>query len=120
MSNSSQRLLTSAQAIAETLAQEMRADPTVFIMGEDVGKFGSLYGNTRGLVDEFGATRVRDTPISETAIIGAAVGAAADGMRPVIELMFADFFGVLCDAIYNLMGLCCTNWPVQRSSVDAG
>jgi len=97
------RTFTPSQAMAETLAQEMQRDSTVFVMGEDVGKFGSLYGNTRGLIDEFGAARVRDTPISETAVMGAAVGAAADGMRPVVELMFADFFGVCYDAIYNLM-----------------
>lgn len=103
MDQKNERLLTSGKAIAETLAQEMRRDPSVFVMGEDVARFGSLYGNTQGLLDEFGEQRVRDTPISETAIVGAAVGAAADGMRPVIELMFADFFGVCYDAIYNLM-----------------
>lgn len=103
MTQANERALTSAEAIAETLAQEMRRDQNVFVLGEDVARFGSLYGNTRGLLDEFGEARVRDTPISETAIIGAAVGAAQDGMRPVIELMFADFFGVCFDAIYNLM-----------------
>ncbi|MCL4165234.1 UNVERIFIED_CONTAM: hypothetical protein GTU68_012330 [Idotea baltica] len=72
-------------------------------MGEDIGALGGVYGNTRGLLDEFGAERIRDTPISETAFIGAAVGAAQDGMRPVVELMFVDFFGVCFDAIYNLM-----------------
>lgn len=103
MTKTNERVLTSAEAINEALRQEMQSDPSVFVLGEDIGKFGSLYGNTRGLLDEFGASRVRDTPISETAIVGAAVGAAADGMRPVIELMFADFFGVCYDAIYNLM-----------------
>ena len=72
-------------------------------MGEDIAKFGGVFGNTRGLLDEFGAERIRDTPISETAFMGAAVGAAADGMRPIVELMFVDFFGVCFDAIYNLM-----------------
>ncbi|WP_255840519.1 alpha-ketoacid dehydrogenase subunit beta [Pseudomonas benzenivorans] len=89
--------------MAEATAQEMRADPTVFLMGEDVGPLGGVFGNTRGLYAEFGAERVRDTPISETAFISAAVGAAADGMRPIVELMFVDFFGVCMDAIYNLM-----------------
>lgn len=103
MEKNTKRVLTSAQAINETLIQEMHNDPSVFVMGEDIGKFGSLYGNTRGLLDTFGEKRVRDTPISETAILGAAVGAASDGMRPVVELMFADFFGVCYDAIYNLM-----------------
>jgi pyruvate dehydrogenase E1 component beta subunit len=89
--------------MAESVAQEMRIDPRVFVMGEDIGQLGGVYGNTRGLIEEFGAERVRDTPISETAFMGAAVGAASDGMRPVVELMFVDFFGVCFDAIYNLM-----------------
>lgn len=97
------RKLTIARAMAEATAQEMRVDPRVFVMGEDVGPLGGVFGNTRGLFDEFGAERVRDTPISETAFIGAAVGAASDGMRPIVELMFVDFFGVCMDAIYNLM-----------------
>ncbi len=98
-----ERKLTIARAMAEAVAQEMRIDPKVFVMGEDIGELGGVYGNTRGLLAEFGAERVRDTPISETAFIGAAVGAAQDGMRPVVELMFVDFFGVCFDAIYNLM-----------------
>lgn len=72
-------------------------------MGEDIAALSGVYGNTRGLLEEFGPERIRDTPISETAFIGAAVGAAQDGMRPVVELMFVDFFGVCFDAIYNLM-----------------
>ena len=100
---SNERKLTIARSMAEALAQEMRIDPTVFVMGEDIGTLGGVYGNTRGLMEEFGRDRVRDTPISETAFIGAAVGAAQDGMRPVVELMFVDFFGVCFDAIYNLM-----------------
>ncbi|MBX5452688.1 MAG: alpha-ketoacid dehydrogenase subunit beta [Acidobacteriia bacterium] len=97
------RKQTIARAMAEAIAQEMRTDPRVFVMGEDIGQLGGVFGNTRGLFEEFGPERVRDTPISETAFIGAAVGAAADGMRPVVELMFVDFFGVCMDAIYNLM-----------------
>ncbi|TLF47897.1 alpha-ketoacid dehydrogenase subunit beta [Halomonas urmiana] len=97
------RKLTIARAMAEATAQEMRQDPTVFVMGEDVGPLGGVFGNTRGLHEEFGSERVRDTPISETAFIGAAVGAASDGMRPIVELMFVDFFGVCMDAIYNMM-----------------
>ena len=99
----SDRKLTIARAMAESIAQEMRQDERVFVMGEDIAKFGGVFGNTRGLLDEFGAERIRDTPISETAFMGAAVGAAADGMRPIVELMFVDFFGVCFDAIYNLM-----------------
>ena len=98
-----ERRLTIARAMAEAIAQEMRTDPSVFVMGEDIAQLGGVFGNTRGLLDEFGAERVRDTPISETAFIGAATGAASDGMRPVVELMFVDFFGVCFDAIYNCM-----------------
>ena len=96
------RNLTVAKAMAEALAQEMRDDPSVVVLGEDIGPLGGVFGNTRGLYEEFGADRVRDTPISETAFIGAAVGMATSGMRPVVELMFVDFFGVCMDAIYNL------------------
>ncbi|SNT73938.1 alpha-ketoacid dehydrogenase subunit beta [Paracoccus seriniphilus] len=103
MTKPNERKLTIARAMAEAVAQEMRVDPSVFVMGEDIGTLGGVYGNTRGLLDEFGSERIRDTPISETAFIGAAVGAAQDGMRPVVELMFVDFFGVCFDAIYNLM-----------------
>lgn len=103
MTKSNERKLTIARSMAEAVAQEMRVDPGVFVMGEDIGALGGVYGNTRGLIEEFGTERIRDTPISETAFIGAAVGAAQDGMRPVVELMFVDFFGVCFDAIYNLM-----------------
>jgi pyruvate dehydrogenase E1 component beta subunit len=98
-----ERRLTIARSMAEAIAQEMRIDKRVFVMGEDIGELGGVFGNTRGLLEEFGKERIRDTPISETAFISAAVGAAMDGMRPVVELMFADFFGVCFDAIYNLM-----------------
>lgn len=96
------RRLTIARAMSEAIAQRMRDDPSVFVMGEDIGKLGGVFGTTQGLLDEFGAERIRDTPISETAFIGAAVGAATQGMRPIAELMFVDFFGVCMDAIYNL------------------
>ena len=98
-----ERRLTVARSMAEAIAQEMRDDQRVFVMGEDIGVLGGVFGNTRGLLDEFGSERIRDTPISETSFIGAAVSAAQDGMRPVVELMFVDFFGVCFDAIYNLM-----------------
>ena len=98
----SNRILTMSRAIAEAIGQEMRADDSVFVMGEDIAKYGGIFGATSGLLDEFGAERVRDTPISETAFIGAGVGAAMSGMRPIVELMFVDFFGVCMDAIYNL------------------
>lgn len=96
------RRLTIARAISEAIGQEMARDPAVLVMGEDIGKLGGVFGTTTGLLDKFGAERVRDTPISETAFIGAAVGLAASGMRPIVELMFVDFFGVCMDAIYNL------------------
>jgi len=102
-SEKSERRLTIARAMAESIAQEMRVDDRVFVMGEDIAQLGGVFGNTRGLLEEFGEERIRDTPISETAFIGAAVGAASDGMRPVVELMFVDFYGVCMDAIYNLM-----------------
>ena len=103
MSDTKDRKLTIARAMAESIAQYMRKDEKVFVMGEDVGVLGGIYGNTRGLYDEFGESRIRDTPISETAFIGAAIGAAQDGMRPIVELMFVDFFGVCFDQIYNNM-----------------
>jgi len=99
---SSNRILPVSRAISEAIAQEMRADPSVFVMGEDIGTYGGIFGATAGLLDEFGETRVRDTPISETGFIGAGVGAAMSGMRPIVELMFVDFFGVCMDSIYNL------------------
>ena len=100
--SSSERTLTISRAMSEAIAQEMRADPNVFVMGEDVGVYGGIFGSTAGLYDEFGAQRVIDTPISETGFLGAAVGAAMSGMRPIAELMFVDFFGVCMDPIYNM------------------
>jgi len=91
-----------AKAMVEAIAQEMRADSSVFVMGEDVGAYGGIFDSTKGLLEEFGEERIRDTPISETAFIGAGVGSAMSGMRPIVELMFVDFFGVCMDAIYNL------------------
>lgn len=95
------RTLTYAQAINEALRQEMRRDPTIYVAGEDVGKYGGIFGATAGLLDEFGEKRVKDTPITESAIIGSAVGAAATGLRPVVELMFIDFIGVALDQLFN-------------------
>ncbi len=98
-----QRRLTTAKAISEGIAQEMRVNPDVFVMGEDVGPYGGIFGSTGGLIDEFGPKRIIDTPISETGFIGAGIGAATEGMRPIVELMFVDFFGVAMDQIYNHM-----------------
>ena len=103
MNTKATRKLTMAQAIAEAIGQEMTQDPDVFVLGEDIGKYGGIFGATTGLLDKFGKERIMDTPISETAFIGAAIGAAAEGMRPIAELMFVDFFGVCMDMIYNHM-----------------
>ncbi len=99
----STRRLSTAKAISEGIAQEMRSDAGVFVMGEDVAAYGGIFGATGDLLGEFGPDRVIDTPISETAFIGAGIGAATEGMRPVVELMFIDFFGVCMDQIYNHM-----------------
>jgi pyruvate dehydrogenase E1 component beta subunit len=97
------RRLTTSMAMVEAIAQEMERDPSVFYMGEDVGKYGGIFGSTTGLLDRFGPERIIDTPISETAFIGLGTGAAVEGMRPIVELMFADFMGVCLDQIYNHM-----------------
>jgi len=109
------RTLTFLEAVNEAIRVEMRRDPTVILLGEDVAggatvphleasggsEWGGALGVTVGLAKEFGRKRVLDTPISESAFIGAAVGAAATGLRPIAELMFVDFFGVCMDQIYN-------------------
>ncbi|MFN4100625.1 MAG: pyruvate dehydrogenase complex E1 component subunit beta [Pararhodobacter sp.] len=95
------RPLTYAQAITEAIAQEMERDPDVFILGEDIGPIGGIFGLTRGLYDRFGADRVRDTPISEGAIAGCAVGAALSGLRPIAEIQLFDFVTLMMDAIVN-------------------
>ena len=95
------RKLTGSKAMIQALEQEMERDDTIFVMGEDVAKYGGIFGSTTGLYDKFGGERIMDTPISETGFIGAAVGAAAEGFRPIVELMFVDFFGVVMDQIYN-------------------
>ncbi len=96
-----ERNLTMSRAMVEAIDQEMARDPKVFVMGEDVGSYGGIFSSATGLLQKYGEARVRDTPISETAFIGAATGAAAEGMRPIVELMFVDFFGVCMDQIYN-------------------
>ena len=88
-------------AINHAIAEEMRRDPSVFIVGEDVGKPGGPFGVTRGLIDEFGAERAVDTPISEGAIVGLCCGAAASGLRPVAEIMFMNFITLAVEEFYN-------------------
>ena len=90
-----------AEAIREAMSIRMREDPNVLLFGEDVGAFGGCFGVSAGMFDEFGEKRVRDTPISEGAIIGAAVGSAATGLRPIAELMFCDFLTVGMDQLVN-------------------
>jgi pyruvate dehydrogenase E1 component beta subunit len=93
--------LTYREAVTAGLAQEMRRDPNVVFLGEDVAAAGGVFKATVGLLAEFGPTRVRDTPISEQAILGAAMGAAMTGLRPVAEIMFSDFFAVCWDIVAN-------------------
>lgn len=95
------RILTYRQAVAEAMAEEMARDERVFLMGEDVGKHGGAFAASKGLFDEFGPARVKDTPISESIIVGAGVGAALTGMRPIVEIMYIDFIGMALDAVVN-------------------
>lgn len=90
-----------AVAIRDVIQQEMRSDGSVFVMGEDIAKQGGIFGCTRGLLEEFGKERVRNTPISEAGFIGAGIGASLTGMRPIIELMYMDFTYVAMDQILN-------------------
>ena len=94
-------ILTYREAIREGMSIRMREDPRVILFGEDTGAYGGSFGITLGMYDEFGGARVRDTPISESAIIGCAVGSAATGMRPIAELVFCDFLTVAMDQIAN-------------------
>src|SRR5216117_1817566 len=89
-------------AIAEALWEEMKRDPSVFLLGEDIGVYGGAFKVTEGMIEKFGADRVIDTPISESAIVGAAVGAALMGMRPVVEMQFMDFIACGFDQIVNM------------------
>src|ERR1700719_3543714 len=95
------RELTYLDAIREALAEEMQRDSKVFVLGEDVGAYGGAFGATKGLFEQFGEDRVIDTPISESAIIGVAIGAALRGYRPVAEMQFADFISCAFDQIVN-------------------
>src|SRR5207248_9651942 len=97
----SMREITFGQAIREAVAQEMRRDPRVFIMGEDVAEAGTPFKVLSGLVEEFGTARVIDTPISEAGITGLGVGGAMTGMRPIVDIMFGDFIALAMDQIVN-------------------
>src|ERR671934_2524498 len=93
--------LSYREAVRDALAQAMRKDDGVFIMGEDIAEMGGSMGVTQGLLDEFGAERVRNTPISEMALAGTAIGAAMQGMRPVAEIMYEDFLTLATELIVN-------------------
>jgi pyruvate dehydrogenase E1 component beta subunit len=115
------------QAVAAALADELRADPAVVVLGEDIGAADGVFKATEGLLAEFGAGRVRDTPISEMGFLGAAVGAAATGLRPVVEIMFGEFLGVALDQLLTEAAkfryLSAGAYPVPltvRASVGAG
>lgn len=95
------KMMTYAEGIREGMSIRMRENPNVVLFGEDVGAFGGCFGVSAGMIDEFGPDRVRDTPISEGAIVGCAVGAAATGLRPIAELMFCDFLTVGMDQLVN-------------------
>ena len=95
------REISFSKAINEAMSEEMRRDESVFLIGEDVGIFGGVFGVSAGMFDEFGEERIRDTPISETAIIGGGLGAALMGMRPIAEIMFADFVACAMDQVVN-------------------
>ncbi|MCY3579735.1 MAG: alpha-ketoacid dehydrogenase subunit beta [bacterium] len=94
-------LITYREAVAKALAQEMSRDETVYLIGEDVAAAGGVFKTTPGLLEQFGPKRVRDTPISEEAIVGAAMGAAMNGLRPVAEIMFSDFLATCWDLVAN-------------------
>jgi pyruvate/2-oxoglutarate/acetoin dehydrogenase E1 component len=94
-------LITYRDALREALCEELRADERVILLGEDIAEYGGTFKVTQGLLEEFGAKRIRNTPISETAIIGAAVGAAATGLKPIAEIMYCDFITIAMDPIVN-------------------
>ncbi len=101
MSENGKREITYLEAVREAMIQEMRRDSEVFLMGEDVGVYGGAFGVSRGMLEEFGPERVRETPISEAVIAGAATGAALMGMRPIMEIMFMDFITISMNQLVN-------------------
>ncbi|MBQ6117040.1 MAG: alpha-ketoacid dehydrogenase subunit beta [Oscillospiraceae bacterium] len=98
--------VTYAKAIGDALKEEMRRDSKILLFGEDVAEFGNIFGITRGMLEEFGPTRIRNTPIAETAMVGAAIGSAVTGLRPVLELMYSDFTLVAFSEIFH----CVAKW----------
>src|SRR5215204_6137609 len=96
--------MTYLQAISDAMREEMRSDERVFVMGEDIGVFGGAFKVTDGFIDEFGPKRVMDTPLAESGIVGTAIGAAAEGLRPIAEMQFADFISCGFDQLVNVAG----------------
>lgn len=113
-------VVTYLDAISEALREEMRRDPSVFLMGEDIGVFGGAFKVTRGFIEEFGEERVIDTPISESGFTGAACGAAIMGFRPVVEFQFADFIACAFDQIVNFAAKCYYRWGIPVPVVLRG
>ena len=95
------RTITYRDAVREATREEMRRDSSVYLIGEDVGRWGNLFGASAGLLDEFGPAQVKDSPISEAAMMGCAVGSAVMGMRPIVEVMYIDFISIATDQIIN-------------------
>ena len=114
------RQATLVEAIRQGIWEEMERDPTVFVIGEDVGAYGGAFKVTDGLIDEFGKERVIDTPISEAAIVGAACGAALMGMRPVAEFQFIDFISAGFDLLTNYAAKCRYRWGANIPAVFRG
>lgn len=104
--------VTYAQALGDAIKEEMRKDDTVIVYGEDVAEHGGIFGVTRGILDEFGCKRIKNTPISETAIVGSAIGAALTGLRPCVEIMYADFLLVAFNEIFH----CAAKWRYLHGS----
>ena len=98
---SNMREISYRDAVREAMCEEMRRDESVYFMGEDIGVYCGAFGVSKGMIQEFGEERVRETPISETAFVGAGIGSAITGMRPIVELMFSDFMAVCYDQIIN-------------------
>ena len=111
--------LTYLEAIRQGIREEMERDPTVFCIGEDIGIYGGAFKVTDGLIDRFGPERVIDTPIAESAIVGAAFGAALTGLRPVAEFQFMDFIGCAFNQIVNMVASCSLSVGRARSAGDS-
>ena len=113
-------IMTYLEAIADGIRTEMRRDPSVFMLGEDIGIYGGAFKLTKGFIDEFGATRIVDSPISEAAIVGAAIGAALNGMRPIAEMQFMDFVTCGFNQIVNVAGTTAYRWQMGVPMVVRG